>query len=250
MGNRSKKNIAILIVAVIIVAVIIVVGVPFAINELYIREPIYITLWDAGDVLIYFGSVLSALGATFLGIVAIRQNDKASKISDRLLKMEEYREVPFLKIDLENSAIRKFEESLIILFLDFKNKTNRVVEILKISEIEVSGNGLHGFNIYLNPNEQEFSSVVQEQTRRISFCNRYDIENGNIFEMEEIQALVDCPLTCKLFFEIRYFKSNIIYKQYMKFNIKNVPIHGFDGQKILSRLEIDHVYSNYEIYEL
>ena len=45
--------------------------------------------WSAGEVLSYIGGFEALLGTIILGVVAIKQNNKANDINDRLLKMVE-----------------------------------------------------------------------------------------------------------------------------------------------------------------
>ncbi|HHX60816.1 MAG TPA: hypothetical protein GX707_08895 [Epulopiscium sp.] len=58
------------------------VAIPVIINQSYKSNSGYITLWDAADVLSYYGSFSGAVGTIILGIIAWQQNK-------RLLKIEE-----------------------------------------------------------------------------------------------------------------------------------------------------------------
>lgn len=63
----------------IFVAVIVV---PIGINELYLTNDGYVTVWNGADMLAFYGAILGAMGTIILGIVAWAQNK-------RLLKLEE-----------------------------------------------------------------------------------------------------------------------------------------------------------------
>ena len=85
------KNIKWKWVFLFLIVLIFSLCVPFAINEMYQSSGLYPTLWDAKDTLSFYGSYLSFLGTTILGIVAYAQTKKAHSISDRLLEIESER---------------------------------------------------------------------------------------------------------------------------------------------------------------
>lgn len=68
---------------------IVISIIPFLINEIYKYgyqiEKSYYTLWEAKDVLAFYGSFLSFLGTVVLGILALWQNKKANEINKKLL---------------------------------------------------------------------------------------------------------------------------------------------------------------------
>jgi|GEM_PF-3125927 len=66
-----------------IFGLVIILSVPFIINECYKTGTGYQTLWDAKDVLSFYGSFLAFAGTTFLGFVAYKQNErhKASQVN-------------------------------------------------------------------------------------------------------------------------------------------------------------------------
>ena len=74
MHKKWYKRWWIWLIAMLIIAVFI--SIPFIINEAYKADTGYVTLWDASDMLGFYGSILSFLGSTVLGIVALVQNDK------------------------------------------------------------------------------------------------------------------------------------------------------------------------------
>ena len=64
------------------VILIIVVAIPFIINQMYLVDEGYVTVWDGADVLAFYGAILGAIGTVVLGVVAWKQNE-------RLLTLEE-----------------------------------------------------------------------------------------------------------------------------------------------------------------
>ena len=68
--------------------VVLVFGVPIIINESYLKNDGYLTVWDGSDVFAYYASVLSFMGTVILGIVTVWQNRRAIEINDKLLNLE------------------------------------------------------------------------------------------------------------------------------------------------------------------
>lgn len=66
----------------IIFLALAIIGVPIVINELYLQNKGYMTVWEGADVLSFYGAALGSVGTIVLGIIAWKQNE-------RLLKLEE-----------------------------------------------------------------------------------------------------------------------------------------------------------------
>lgn len=95
--------------------------IPIFINEAYKVNKGYITVWGGADVLSFYGDILSFGGTVLLGALALWQNlkfkkendlsqvrldqlnTKANDINDRLLKIEENKQRPY--IDFENGLL-------------------------------------------------------------------------------------------------------------------------------------------------
>lgn len=75
-----KKRV--LIFVLILVVVFTIITIPIIINELYLINSGYTTVWEGADVLAFYGTLLGAIGTVVLGLVAWKQNE-------RLLKLEE-----------------------------------------------------------------------------------------------------------------------------------------------------------------
>ena len=72
---------------IILLLILLLFGVPYIINELYKAPHGYLTLWEAKDVLSFYGSVLSFIGTVFLGTLALYQNysfKESNKAKERL----------------------------------------------------------------------------------------------------------------------------------------------------------------------
>ena len=108
---------------------ILVVINPFIINESYKAGEGYTTLWRAKEMLSYFGAVIGAIGTIFIWIIAITQSDRANKISDKLLKMEEIRLTPYLHLDTTSCEVICFKDHEVSILLGFRNETDSVINI-------------------------------------------------------------------------------------------------------------------------
>lgn len=82
----KKKIIYGIIVFLFLLALIF--GVPIIINECYLKNDGYLTVWDGSDVFAYYASVLSFVGTVILGIVTVWQNRKAIETNNKLLELE------------------------------------------------------------------------------------------------------------------------------------------------------------------
>lgn len=96
------------------------------INETYkdglTSENPYITMWGAEDVLNFYGTFLAFIGTVSLGFVAYKQNEKANAISDRLLRIEEERQMPLID------------------FFDYEIDLNTLVQRLPVMSFNLSEN--------------------------------------------------------------------------------------------------------------
>lgn len=149
---KQHKIRMVLILAVIILLPIIVIHFLFKITTgcYWIQAD-----WQSGDVLGYFGDVLSFIGTILLGYVAIIQAEKANQLSNELLKIEKNRIKPCLdvsaqlyKIYLEEDMYNKLAaieseniESLKIDLLYTSNPRGIYTTNSALIELDVSNSG-------------------------------------------------------------------------------------------------------------
>ncbi len=92
---QKHKKITIFLIIMCIFAPVLVINFLFKINSnCYWIE----AEWEAGDVLGYFGDVLSFLGTVVLGYIAIAQTEKANQMNKELLEIEKNRIKPCVDI--------------------------------------------------------------------------------------------------------------------------------------------------------
>lgn len=64
--------------------------------------PFWENTWGAGDLLTYIAGFEAFIGTVFLGVIAVRQNDKANELNERLLRIDEksgiFQRTPNLKV--------------------------------------------------------------------------------------------------------------------------------------------------------
>lgn len=69
-------------------AFLLVVSIPFLINESYLGNIGYVTMWEAKDVLSFYGSLLSFIGTVFLGALALWQNYQYKRQADEFSELQ------------------------------------------------------------------------------------------------------------------------------------------------------------------
>lgn len=92
---QEHKKITIFLIGMCILAPILVIHFLFKIHSGYYWIE---AEWEAGDVLGYFGDVLSFVGTVVLGYIAIAQTEKANQMNKELLEIEKNRIKPCIDI--------------------------------------------------------------------------------------------------------------------------------------------------------
>lgn len=77
----------------------VTLSVPIIINEAYKQGKGYLTLWEAKDVLSFYGSYLSFIGTIALGIVAIYQNKKAHQLNAEMQRLQQAQFVSMISVE-------------------------------------------------------------------------------------------------------------------------------------------------------
>jgi hypothetical protein len=138
MFEWIKKHKALFIIICVIIFIALI-GVPFAINLLFKADTnitVFQAEWSAGDVLGYYGAVLSFLGTVILGTLALYQNhlikEEADKKAALLEKKEHMENMPKFHLRLSGSSGFCGKLSLII-----KNISNNISYDIKIYDIRI-----------------------------------------------------------------------------------------------------------------
>lgn len=217
-----KKGTIIILLIILVISILVVLII---INESYKMNSGYLTLWGAKELLSYFGSVISAIGTIFIGIIAFKQNNKANEINDRLLKIQEINSTPFLHIEQSSSKIQCFRDREIDILLGLKNNTNGIINIIEVSEIKIK-------NMIGSPLEIPFCSgwtshysVIPHQSLSINFLKEsgrneepiIDISNYGI-DRKFIQ------LICAIEIRLQFVNSSDIYRQKIEFYVHLISL--------------------------
>lgn len=112
--NKHKK-LSVLLIVLVIFAPILIIHILFKIKT----NCYFITAeWDSGDVLGYFGNVLSFIGTVFLGYVAVCQSQKANQLSNEIVKLEWGKIKPSLDIIQNQKSIIYYKKKEILEYMN------------------------------------------------------------------------------------------------------------------------------------
>jgi hypothetical protein len=76
------------VLGIVIFLFFMCIGIPLIINEMYLNNKGYITVWDVKDVLVFYGTILSFIGTVFLGGLVLYQNERLNKINKNLTEQQ------------------------------------------------------------------------------------------------------------------------------------------------------------------
>lgn len=192
----------------------LVIGVPLIINKCYIKNEGYPTVWGGSDVLAYYGAALSFVGTTVLGFFTVLIAKKANDVSDRMLKIEEERLIPYLDIERERCKIEESDNDDLRIELYVRNLTPYPIHNILLSLNRPSKNDVK--RLYVN---DEISVKIIENIKN------YD---GETTELLCVASLRETIIThyhpnskgeCTTTFEKTPFAEKLV------FNIKRAAIN-------------------------
>ncbi len=106
----SKGKYIFLSILGIILIIGATVGVVFLINESYKSNSGYVTMWNASDILSFYGSFLSFIATLILGLIAVYQNKKLHDMNNQLEKLEEIQYISMVTIKKIYCCSRSYED--------------------------------------------------------------------------------------------------------------------------------------------
>lgn len=156
-----------------LLAIVVLIIIPLTMNFLF-KNPAPVEWMEyeekAGDMLVYYSSVLTMMGSVFLGIVAYEQNK-------RLLKLESDNKKVFLKVCKEKSSVEINGDSF-ILKLVFENLNK-----IPISNIKIETSKQKLIKNAFKENDPDSSFVfITEATPDVR--KEFSYENFNTFEFD------------------------------------------------------------------
>lgn len=138
--------------------------------------------WEAGDVLAYYGSILSFIGTVVLGALALYQNklikEESEKRADIKDKMEYEINIPRFRIDEKGYCSRGNAENLRFVINNFSGNPARNI---KIYDIKIT---LDNKLIYEYNNDMNHDNINPRESIEIQLQNPAIKTDGCIFLMK------------------------------------------------------------------
>lgn len=194
------------VASIIVISIIGILAfcIPIIINELYKAEKGYVTMWEAADVLSFYGSFLSFLGTVILGIVAFWQNHKAHKLNEQLQKLQQ---APFVSmvsikgvmVETRNTSTPKF-----------MNTKMREIDIIDLTMDKINSPESYHIDVEIK-NDSEYPIVqmqVHPGSRNNGNMQLFGIKNLTdraIYIPSKESACFRYIVPCKLFEHQNYY---------------------------------------------
>ena len=180
MGDILKwiskhKKITTLLCCIIIFLPIIIIHVLFKIktNFYWLQSE-----WTSGEVLGYFGDVLSFIGTITLGYIAVSQTEKANSLSEELLRIEKDKLKPRLDFSQDNLYNIYLSDNIYQQFSVKKRPERMIMEILYTTEPR-SGIVTDSALIELEVLNRSGSDISQIYVRNVDFYLCVNDPNNN-----------------------------------------------------------------------
>lgn len=198
----------------------LVIGVPLIINKCYINNKGYLTVWGGNDVLAYYGAALSFVGTTVLGFFTVLIAKKANDVSDRMLKIEEERLVPYLDIERERCSVDEFNDDELRIELYVRNLTSYPIHNILLSRKPLSKTDIK--KLYLD------GEIHKKIIENIKKYDRHTAEFLCVAGLRETVITHYHPNSkgeCTTTFEKSPFSEKLVF--HIKRNVINEPVELF-----------------------
>lgn len=233
-----------IIIVIIIAVVIFSVLLPFIIDELYKVVP-SAKFWNvsitADNLLLYYGSLMSAAGTIVLGIVTLHQNQKLQEKSDEVNRLmlevnkrmlalaeqqyNESKDNEKSKVSADNGNIPKFSAELV----NYSgNYCNPVIRITNVSHVIVSA---------LIPIEAKY---IGSNGKSIAAANRIEFEKKNLSVNESTAYkpnLPDMRIRSSSSRNIDYYKNITLIIEF-SCEDENYKTHYYRGKLHIATTEV------------
>lgn len=199
--NKSYFNIGIVIIIAIIFLVTAIVG-PLVINILYKKNPDYITttMWDANDMLAYFGVILGGVATIISLVITILYNN-------RQIRTEQTQQLNIILADYKKTNIeerynhifqncKKIKSKILLEFLDDEkadfwslliNHNKWFYNIMDLFNFSNSIEDLVSIEYSDEKVEREFLNVISDIRNKIAQVLRPMINELEQFNQNEIE---------------------------------------------------------------
>lgn len=178
--TKKKKSTKKIIVMLIIIVLILFIGVPVFVNVAYLQGGGITTIWDGPQFLAFYGAVLSAIGAIFLGAVSIWQNKKLREQNEIISHNNK-----LSQIRLEEISKRANELNTINKIIDYES--NRLESlIIALQELEEVCNPAYIIDIYKEKmTELEIIKYGLDTVKAYGKFERYYV--ADFFVLDEVK---------------------------------------------------------------
>ena len=159
MKNKSSTFLLILSIIILFFAIVGIIVTPFVINGITKCEPL-----KKADILAYCGTAISVVSSVFLSCIAVNISIKANEVSDRMLKIEEEKMIPYLDILRERSSVIACDDAndKLKVKLYVRNLGKYPIQNILLSRIELSKNEVEALYI-----KDEIQNVIFNQLEMI-----------------------------------------------------------------------------------
>lgn len=226
---RKHKVQTLLILITIIFAPIMLIHILFKFSA---PNEFLVATWSSGELLGYFGDILTFLGTVTLGYIAVLQSEKANNISENLMKMDLIKSKPcfdfvnaqkyFMTLErptLELSKLYNSEESMRLELLYTNQPRTGITTDVALAIFEVTNTG-HSDIRYVYVKKIKFSLLASDRRNQ-----------NEIIPMVMGNTNLKVGETKKLYVKIR--------REYLDINDFNDPIYKDNIEKIMPSIEMD-----------
>lgn len=178
-------------IGIIVVFIIVAIMVPFGINEAYMKNDGYITIWGAEDVFAFWGDVVGA-GATILAVVYTILYTEFTRKKDKQLSVQPYINTYFSIWESEDIEKKQWDYEYAIVFgkdielygtIVFPNPIHAVRAVNDFEVTEDTKDIFHQMKL--------ISAEAKLQSLTDFFIFDYEIENVGIGTAIDIQLLIN-----------------------------------------------------------
>lgn len=178
MDRRKKNRIAFIII-------VLVFGVPLMIHCLFkcrTTFPFLVAEWSAGELLAYYGAVLSFMSTILFSWLALHQNElirqEANKNNDLLKKMEIEKLSPFFTLEYINGEGYGKDASV-----KLKNVSANLALDVSFTETEKTNDGKK----YIQGSCDEIISILEPRGEAV-----INLKNGNLYNGNVLSVTICC----------------------------------------------------------
>lgn len=226
---NKNKGIAVGIISAIIFGPILLIHILFKWDP---GIDYLIPKWEAGEVLGYFGDVISFLGTIVLGYIAILQTEKANTLSNEMVKLEWEKKKPCLDIiqnqrynllfgEKMSQCLDKIDDvnDMIIRPCYIRKKRTGIVTNVAVMKIDIQNIGNSAIrNIFIKSN---YCYLSTRGPLEYDDCKVYTVEGNTYIRPDERKRLF-------IIFRQELDIENDVIEQLKWINDKTDMIPGFD----------------------